>query len=135
MLDLAKVGPADVVYDLGSGDGRIVIDAVQTRGVKRAVGIDLNPVQATDAKANAEKAGVTDRVTFTVGDVFKVDLAPATVVTMCEAKVSGMSLLINSSGRANCRAALRGGRRRQASRSIVRSGGDGSAGRKGRRSR
>ncbi len=82
MLDLAKVGPDDVVYDLGSGDGRIVIDAVQTRGVKRAVGIDLNPVQVADANANAEKAGVTDRVTFTVGDVFKEDLSPATVVTM-----------------------------------------------------
>lgn len=82
MLDLAKVRADDVVYDLGSGDGRIVIDAIQTRGVKRAVGVDLNPVQVADANVNAASAGVTDRATFVVGDVFKVDFTPATVVTM-----------------------------------------------------
>lgn len=82
MLDLAKVTADDVVYDLGSGDGRIVIDAIQSRGVKRAVGIDLNPVRVADANANARDAGVTDRATFMVDDVFKVDFTPATVVTM-----------------------------------------------------
>jgi SAM-dependent methyltransferase len=81
MLDLAKVGKNDVLYDLGCGDGRIVVTAAKTRGA-RATGIDLNPVRIAEAKANAKKAGVADRVTFKVGDLFEVDVSPATVVTL-----------------------------------------------------
>lgn len=82
MLDLAAIGPNDIVYDLGSGDGRIAIAAVQERGAKRAVGIDINPVRVEEATANAKAAGVSDRVTFIEGDVFKADFSAATVVTM-----------------------------------------------------
>ena len=80
MLDLAKVGPTDVVYDLGSGDGRIAIRAAQ-RGA-RAVGIDIDPDRIRDARANALRANVEDRTEFRQGDLFKVDLSPATVITM-----------------------------------------------------
>jgi SAM-dependent methyltransferase len=82
MLDLAAIGPNDIVYDLGSGDGRIAIAAVQERGAKRAVGIDINPVRVEEATANAKAAGVSDRVSFIEGDVFKADFSAATVVTM-----------------------------------------------------
>ena len=82
MLDLAAVGAGDVVYDLGSGDGRIVIAAVRDRGARRGVGIDLNPLRVTEATANAQSAGVADRVTFVEGDVFTADFSAASVVTM-----------------------------------------------------
>jgi tRNA G37 N-methylase Trm5 len=81
MLDLAKVGKNDVVYDLGCGDGRIVVTAAKERGA-RGTGIDLNPQRIAEAKANAKKAGVQDRVTFKVGDLFEADVSPATVVTL-----------------------------------------------------
>ena len=81
MLDLAKVGKNDVLYDLGCGDGRIVITAAKERGA-RGVGIDLNPVRIGEAKENAKKAGVEDRVTFQEGDLFAADVSPATVVTL-----------------------------------------------------
>jgi tRNA G37 N-methylase Trm5 len=81
MLDLAKVGKNDVLYDLGCGDGRIVITAAKERGA-RGTGIDLNPQRIAEAKANAKKAGVEDRVTFKVGDLFEADVSPATVVTL-----------------------------------------------------
>jgi tRNA G37 N-methylase Trm5 len=81
MLDLAKVGKDDVLYDLGCGDGRIVITAAKERGA-RGTGIDLNPVRIAEAKENAKKAGVEDRVTFKVGDLFEADVSPATVVTL-----------------------------------------------------
>jgi SAM-dependent methyltransferase len=80
MLDMARVGPNDVVYDLGSGDGRIVIAAAQ-RGA-RGVGIDIDPERISEANANAEKAGVTDKVKFIQGDLFEADIGDATVVTM-----------------------------------------------------
>jgi tRNA G37 N-methylase Trm5 len=80
MLELAAVGPRDVVYDLGSGDGRIVVAAAK-RGA-RAVGIDLDPDRVREARANARRAGVEGRVEFRQGDLFEVDLRPATVVTM-----------------------------------------------------
>jgi uncharacterized protein (TIGR03000 family) len=83
MLKLAKVGKDDVVFDLGCGDGRIVVAAVSKFNAKRGVGIDLDPQRIKESKANAEKAGVTDKVEFRQGDVFKVpDLASATVVTL-----------------------------------------------------
>ncbi len=81
MLDMAKVTARDMVYDLGCGDGRIVITAAKERGA-RGVGIDLNPERIVEANANARKAGVTDKVQFRVGDLFKTDVSAATVVTL-----------------------------------------------------
>ena len=80
MLSVAAVGPKDVVYDLGSGDGRIVIAAAK-RGA-RGVGIELDPGLVAEASRNAKKAGVLDRVQFIEGDIFKADLSPASVVTL-----------------------------------------------------
>lgn len=82
MLDLAGVGKDDIVYDLGSGDGRIAITAVKNRGAKQAFGIDINPVRIKEANENAKAAGVTDRVTFLEQDLFKTDFSKATVLTM-----------------------------------------------------
>jgi precorrin-6B methylase 2 len=82
MLKMAKVGKNDVVYDLGSGDGRIVIAAVRRFGAARGVGIDIDPERIVEARENAQKAGVTDRVQFIQGDLFDADLREATVVTM-----------------------------------------------------
>lgn len=82
MLSVAKVGPGDVVYDLGSGDGRIVIAAVRDFGAARGVGIELDPQRIAEARANAQAAGVGDRVLFMQADLFKAALAGATVVTM-----------------------------------------------------
>ncbi|NEU08032.1 class I SAM-dependent methyltransferase [Flavihumibacter sp. R14] len=81
MLKLANVTSKDVVYDLGCGDGRIVITAAKEYGA-RGKGIDINPERITEAKANAQKAGVTDKVQFAVGDLFKSDFSPASVVTL-----------------------------------------------------
>lgn len=81
MLDLAKVGKSDVVYDLGCGDGRIVVRAASRFGC-RGVGVDLNPERVKEAKQNAVKAGVTQLTRFELGDVFEFDFSPATVVTM-----------------------------------------------------
>jgi cyclopropane fatty-acyl-phospholipid synthase-like methyltransferase len=81
MLDLAHVTPADVVYDLGSGDGRIVIEAARDYGA-RGVGVELDPALIKQATKKALKAGVADRVTFQEGDLFKADLSDATVVTL-----------------------------------------------------
>ena len=80
MLDAAQVGPGDVVYDLGCGEGEIVIAAAQ-RGA-RGVGVDLDPARIANARVNAARAGVTDRVMFVVRDLFTTDLSPATVVTL-----------------------------------------------------
>lgn len=82
MLKLAEVKPDDIHYDLGSGDGRIVIAAVRDFGVKKAVGVDLDPQRVAEANANAKAAGVTDRATFVQGNVFDFDFSGATVVTM-----------------------------------------------------
>lgn len=82
MLDMADVGPADFLIDLGAGDGRIAIAAVRDRGAKAAYGVDLNPVRVDEARANAQDAGVADRVTFEVEDLFKTDFSKATVVSM-----------------------------------------------------
>ncbi|MDQ3369224.1 MAG: methyltransferase domain-containing protein [Myxococcota bacterium] len=81
MLTMAKVGPKDVVYDLGCGDGRIVIAAARDFGA-RGVGIDIDPQRVKEARANVEKAGVGDKVEIRQGDLFKLDLAPASVVTL-----------------------------------------------------
>jgi SAM-dependent methyltransferase len=83
MLKLADVRKNDVVYDLGCGDGRIVIAAARDFGA-RGVGIDLDPVRIAEARAAAVKAGVADRVTFIEGDIFDptLKIGDATVVTL-----------------------------------------------------
>jgi SAM-dependent methyltransferase len=81
MLEMAKVKQGDVVYDLGCGDGRIVITAAQRHGA-RGVGVDLDPERITEARANARQAGVADRVTFRTQDLFKTDIREASVVTL-----------------------------------------------------
>jgi SAM-dependent methyltransferase len=82
MLRIASVGPNDVVYDLGSGDGRLVISAVRDFGAKKGVGVDIDPVRIKEANANARGAGVADRVTFHEKDLFGFDFSEATVLTM-----------------------------------------------------
>lgn len=81
MLKVARVNSKDVVYDLGSGDGRIVITAAQKFGA-RGTGIDINPQLVQKAKENAKQAGVSDRVKFVQQDLFKTNLRNATVVTL-----------------------------------------------------
>ena len=81
MLKLADVKKTDVVYDLGCGDGRIVIAAAKDFGA-RGVGIDINPVRIGEAKENAKKAGVENRVRFEENDLFQADIKEATVVTL-----------------------------------------------------
>jgi len=81
MLRLAEVNENDVVYDLGCGDGRIVVAAVRDFGAK-GVGIDLNPVRIAESINNARAAGVEDRTRFEVGNFFEVDFSDATVVML-----------------------------------------------------
>ncbi len=81
MLRVANVRKDDILYDLGSGDGRIVITAAKKFGT-RGVGLDINPQRIKESNENAQKAGVTDRVKFTQGDLFATDLSEATVVTL-----------------------------------------------------
>ena len=81
MLALARVGPDDVVYDLGSGDGRIPIIAAQKYGA-RGVGVEINGRLVELSWENANQGLVADRVKFIVGDLFKADISAATVVTL-----------------------------------------------------
>jgi cyclopropane fatty-acyl-phospholipid synthase-like methyltransferase len=81
MLKLAKTTSSDIVFDLGSGDGRIVIAAAKKFGA-RGVGVELDADLIRDATKNAQKAGVAGRVSFRQGDLFKADLSDATVVTL-----------------------------------------------------
>ena len=81
MLKMAKVHKGDVLYDLGSGDGRIPITAAQRFGI-RAVGIDIDPQRIAEANENAKKANVTDKVKFRNEDLFEADFREATVVTL-----------------------------------------------------
>ncbi|MGH7305875.1 MAG: SAM-dependent methyltransferase, partial [Candidatus Rokuibacteriota bacterium] len=81
MLRLAKVNAGDVVYDLGSGDGRIVIAAARDFGA-RGVGIEIDPGLVELSRERAQRAGVADRVTFRSDDLFEADLSDATVVTL-----------------------------------------------------
>lgn len=82
MLKTAAVKPQDVVVDLGSGDGRIVIAAAKNFGASKAVGIEISPNLVRIARENAVKAGVADRVEFRNDDLFQYDLGSATVVTL-----------------------------------------------------
>jgi len=81
MLRLANVRKGDVLYDLGSGDGRIAITAAKRYGI-RSVGIDIDPERIREATENAKKAGVTHLVQFRQEDLFKADFKEATVVTL-----------------------------------------------------
>jgi SAM-dependent methyltransferase len=80
MLEVATVGPGDIVYDLGCGEGEIVI-AAALRGA-RGVGVDIDPERIANARLNAARAGVTGRVRFAEQDLFATDVSPATVVTL-----------------------------------------------------
>ncbi len=81
MLDIAEVKASDIVYDLGSGDGRIVITAAKKYGA-RGVGIEIDPALVTSATENARAAGVSDRVRFVNQNLFSADISDATVVTL-----------------------------------------------------
>jgi predicted O-methyltransferase YrrM len=81
MLKMAKVGPNDVIYDLGSGDGRTPITAAKTYKA-RGVGIDIDPQRIREANENLKTAGVGDRVRFLNQDLFTADISEATVVTL-----------------------------------------------------
>jgi hypothetical protein len=81
MLEMARVQPGDIVYDIGSGDGAIVIQAAKKYGV-RAVGIEIDPSLVAIARQNAWREQVTHLVEFRAEDAFNVDISPATVVTL-----------------------------------------------------
>ncbi|MGE0407319.1 MAG: cyclopropane-fatty-acyl-phospholipid synthase family protein [Candidatus Korobacteraceae bacterium] len=81
MLDLAEVNKNSVVYDLGCGDGRIVVTAAKKFGA-RGVGIDIDPERIQESRENAKREGVTNRVEFREADLFETDLSPATAVTL-----------------------------------------------------
>jgi SAM-dependent methyltransferase len=81
MLKLGDVKKSDLVYDLGCGDGRIVVTAAKNLGA-RGVGIDINPERIKDAQENAKKEGVSDKVKFIQADLFEADIKDATVVTL-----------------------------------------------------
>jgi hypothetical protein len=81
ILSKAGVGKDDILYDLGSGDGRIVIEAAKQTGC-RAVGVEIDADLVDDSRLNAVRAGVQDRVRFVVADLFKEDFSEATVVTL-----------------------------------------------------
>jgi SAM-dependent methyltransferase len=104
MLRLAQVTPEDVVYDLGSGDGRIVIGAAQEYGA-RGVGVELEPPLIEIARHLAREAGVADRVTFIQGDFFTADISEATVVMLF------LSSAVNSRLESKLKAELRPGTR------------------------
>jgi len=81
MLEVVEVTSKDVVYDLGCGDGRIVITAAKKYGA-RGVGVDIDPERIREAEANAKAAGVESLVSFKLGDALKADVSQATVVTL-----------------------------------------------------
>ena len=82
MLRVAKVGKSDVLYDLGSGDGRIPITAARKYGIARGVGVDIDQERIDEANKNRVKAGVGERVSFIKADLFQSDLSEATVITL-----------------------------------------------------
>jgi SAM-dependent methyltransferase len=91
MLELAEVTSKDVVYDLGCGDGRIVITAAKKYGA-RGVGVDIDPDRIREAKANAKEAGVENLVVFQQQDAMTVDVSPASVVTLYLLSSSNLKL-------------------------------------------
>ena len=91
MLALARVGPQDVVYDLGCGDGRVVIAAAKRFGA-RGVGIDLQPNLIRSAREAAAREGVSDRVEFRVGNALEADVSKASVVALYLSAASNIRL-------------------------------------------
>jgi SAM-dependent methyltransferase len=91
MLELAGVTKSDVVYDLGCGDGRLVITAAKKYGA-RGVGVDIDPERIAESRANAAAAGVEALVTFQLQDAMTVDVSPATVVTLYLLSSSNLKL-------------------------------------------
>ena len=91
MLALAKVTSKDTVYDLGCGDGRIVITAAKAHGA-RGVGVDIDPQRIAESNANAKKEKVEHLVTFKLEDAMAVDVSPATVVTLYLLSASNLKL-------------------------------------------
>jgi len=81
IVRIARLVPGDVLYDLGCGDGRIVIAAVREPGV-RGVCVDIDPQRIAESRENARRAGVSERIEFRTQDLFETDLRPATVVTL-----------------------------------------------------
>ena len=81
MLDFAGIAPGDVLYDLGCGDGRIVVAAAKKFGI-RAVGVDIDPARIAEARTHARQHGLEDRVQFLVGDAKTIDVSGASVVTL-----------------------------------------------------
>lgn len=81
MIEASKIKKGDVLYDLGCGDGRIVIAAAKRFGVK-AIGFDIDPKRVAESRDNVKRAGVSDLVTIEQKDIFTVDLSPASVVTL-----------------------------------------------------
>jgi SAM-dependent methyltransferase len=81
MLEVADVGPKDLVYDLGCGDGRIIVTAAKERGA-RGVGIDIDPERIKQSQLNAINSGVSDRVRFELTSVFRAEISDATVVSL-----------------------------------------------------
>ena len=81
MLRLANVTAGDVIYDLGSGDGRILIAAARDRGA-RGVGLEIDPALVAQSTERAQRLGLADRLSFRQQDLFEADLTPATVVTL-----------------------------------------------------
>lgn len=92
LLRLADMGKNDVVYDLGSGDGRIVIAAVRDYGARRAVGIEIDPKRIQESLAQAKQAGVTERVEFIHGDLFTNDFSGASVVVLYLGQTANLDL-------------------------------------------
>lgn len=82
MLTLAKVGPGDYLIDLGSGDGRLAIAAVELHKARGAAGIEIDASLVRQAAGHAKVAGLSDRVTFIAGDLFAANVEKATVVTL-----------------------------------------------------
>ncbi|SMD43900.1 SAM-dependent methyltransferases related to tRNA (uracil-5-)-methyltransferase [Aquiflexum balticum DSM 16537] len=81
MLEIAEINPNDILYDLGSGDGRISIYAAQQYGI-RSIGVEIDADLVNLANQNAKEAGVKDLVSFIEGDLFELDLSQATVLTL-----------------------------------------------------
>lgn len=81
MLEVAELKKGDVLYDLGCGDGRIVVTAAKQYGVK-AVGFDIDPQRVREARANVEQNGVSELAMIELKDIFQLDLRPASVVTL-----------------------------------------------------
>lgn len=82
MLEIAKAGPEDIVYDLGCGDGRIIITAAKDFNVKKAVGVEINDERIKEALENIKRNSVENKAVVVKGNFFEVDLSEATIVTM-----------------------------------------------------